>query len=77
MVRMFLFFSFLGDEHEMRFTACACEPLVITMVRAHLWPSSSQRPQFAFSFGFLNWAEALLLEAQVSPNDSLVQLAQR
>ncbi len=39
------------------------------MVRARLWPSSPQRPQFAFSFEFLNWAEALLLEAQVSLND--------
>ncbi len=39
------------------------------MVRARLWPSSPKRPQFAFSFEFFNWAEALLLEAQVSLND--------
>ena len=50
--------------------ACnACEPLVFTMARARLWPSSPWRPQYVFSFELLDWAEALLLEAQVSIND--------
>ena len=43
--------------------------LVSPMVRACLLPSSPQRPHFAFSFELLNWAESLLLEAQVSLND--------
>ncbi len=60
---------YLGEQHSVQFTACACEPLVHTMVRAHLWPSSPQRPHFAFTFELLNWEEALLLEAQVSLND--------
>lgn len=51
------------------FATCACEPLIFTMVRARLWPSSPQRPRFGFSFDLLDWAEALLLEAQVSLND--------
>ena len=50
------------------FATCACEPLVFTMVRARLWPSP-QRPRYGFSFEVLDWAEVLLLEAQVSVND--------
>ena len=53
----------------MQFTTCACEPLVHTMVKARLWPSSPQRPHFGFAFELLDWAEALLLEAQVSLHD--------
>ena len=59
----------LGEEHNIKFTICACEPIVLTMMRAHLWPSSPQRPHFGFSFEILDWAEALLLEAQISLND--------
>ncbi len=46
-----------------------CEPLVFTLIRARLWPSSPQRPHFAFAFELLDWTEALLLEAKVSLND--------
>lgn len=53
----------------MKFTACDCESLVSTMTRARLWPSSPHRPEFGFSFELLDWAEALLLEAQVSLHD--------
>ena len=62
-------YLFIGDEHNVMFTTCACEPLVFTIARAHLWPSSPQRPQYGFSFELLDWAEALLLEAQESLND--------
>ncbi len=53
----------------MKFTTCGCESLVSTMVRARLWQSSPHRPEFGFSFELLDWAEALLLEAQVSLHD--------
>lgn len=59
----------LGFEHNILFNYCDCEPLVVTMVRAHLWPSSPQRPSLAFTFSFLDWAEALLLECQVALKD--------
>ena len=39
------------------------------MVRARLWPASPHRPQLAFTFELLDWAEALLLECQVSLMD--------
>ena len=44
----------LGFEHDVLFTYCECEPLVVTMVRAHLWPSSPQRPNIAFTFDLLD-----------------------
>ena len=61
-------YLFIGDEHNVMSTTCACE-LVFTMATARLWPSSPLRPQYGFSFELLDWAEALLLEAQVSLND--------
>ena len=51
---------------NIQFATCSCVLLVLTMVRARLWPSASQRPHFAFAFELLDWAESLLLEAQVS-----------
>ena len=59
----------LGFEHYVLFTYCECEPLVVTMVRAHLWSSSPQRPNIAFTFDLLDWTEALLLECQVALKD--------
>ena len=62
-------FFLLGNEHNVRFTSCKCEPLVVTMVRARLWPASPQNPHYAFTFELLDWAEALLLECQVALKD--------
>jgi len=33
------------------------------------WPATPSRPNLAFSFSFLDWMEALLLEAQVPSQD--------
>lgn len=60
---------FIGEEHNIKFATCGCEPLVVTMVRARIWPSTAQRPHLAFTFDLLDWMEALLLECQVSVND--------
>ena len=59
----------LGEEYSILFASCTCEPLVVTMIRARLWPSTPQRPQLAFTFELMDWAEALLLECQVSLRD--------
>ena len=59
----------LGEECQIQFATCSCEPLVLTLARARLWPSSPQRPHFAVAFELLDWTEALQLEAQVSLND--------
>lgn len=64
-----MWFFLLGGEHTVKFASCACEPLVVTMIRARIWPSSPQRPHLAFTFDLLDWAEALLLECQVPVED--------
>ena len=38
-------------------------------MRAHLWPTTPSNPHMAFTFNLLDWAEALLLECQVSVQD--------
>ena len=54
-----------GVEISVRVVSCDCEPLLVTLVRAHLWPASLSYPRYAFSFKPLDWAESLLLECQV------------
>ena len=59
----------IGMEHSIFFVYCTCEALAITLVRAELWPATPTSPKFTFSFALLDWAESLLLEAQVSLKD--------
>lgn len=56
-------------ERMVSITCCDCEPLAVALVRARLWPASPRFPKYAFSFDLLDWAEALLLECQVSLKD--------
>ena len=56
-------------EHEVQFMSCGCEPLAVSLAKAELWPATPTNPRYAFSFTLLDWAEALLLEAQVSLKD--------
>ena len=65
----FFFFYTIGNEHNINFVWYHCEPLVVTMVRARLWPATPQRPKIAFTFELMDWAEALLLECQVALKD--------
>ena len=62
-------FTVLGCEHKVQFVYCSCEPLVMTMVCARLWPATPQHPRLAFCFELLDWAEVLFLECQVAPKD--------
>ena len=59
----------LGIEHSISFVYCQCEPLIVTMARAQLWPSSPTKPCIAFTFQLLDWFEALLLECQTALKD--------
>jgi hypothetical protein len=58
-----------GVEIMIHIVCCDCEPLTVTLARAHLWPASPSYPQYAFSFSLLDWAESLLLECQVALKD--------
>jgi hypothetical protein len=64
----------LGIQHHVSFIHCSCEPLVTTMARVRLWPSSPVHPQVAFTFELLDWCEALLLECQVALKDFCLAL---
>lgn len=56
-------------EVTLQIICCDCEPLAVTLARGQLWPASPSHPQYAFSFGLLDLAEALLLECQVALKD--------
>ena len=58
-----------GVEHQLQFLSCDCEALPLTLVRAQLWPGSARFLRYAFTFGLLDWAEALSLECQVAMKD--------
>jgi len=66
-----------GSQHSIQFTSCACEPLALTLARATLWPATPHHPRLVFTFGLLDLAEALMLEAQVSLHDFCQTLAFR
>ncbi len=59
----------LGSQHSINFASCGCEPLPVTLARAKLWPATPHHPRMVFTFGLLDWVEALMLEAQVSLHD--------
>lgn len=42
---------------------------MVTLVELGYWPATPSRPNLAFSFLFLDWMEALLLESQVVVQD--------
>jgi hypothetical protein len=58
-----------GIIHQLLFTHCSCEPVMVTLARADLWPATPHNPRFAFAFSLLDWAEALMLECQVALKD--------
>ena len=59
----------VGVEHNIKFAHCDCEPLIVTIVHAQLWPATPQYPRLTFCFELFDWAEALLLECQVALKD--------
>lgn len=65
---------FIGAEHAIEFMCCSCEPLAVTMARARLWPATPYNPRICFTFDLLDWAEALMLECQVSLKDFCASL---
>ena len=59
----------LGMEHSVLFMYCDCVTLAVTLTRVELWPATPTHPKCVFSYAILDWAEALLLEAQISVKD--------
>ena len=52
-----------------QFPFCTCESDCVKLIRLHYWPATSSKPLIAFTFHFLDWLEALLLECQVAVQD--------
>ena len=46
-----------------------CKPDALTLVELGYWPGTPSQPLVTFSFSFMDWMEALLLECQVSVQD--------
>ena len=59
----------VGIPRKINFPFCACESDCVKLIRLHYWPATSSKPQIAFTFHFLDWLEALLLECQVAVQD--------
>ena len=68
---------FIGFEHMVLFKTCGCEDLVVTLVKARLWPATPFNPRLVFTFDLLDWAEALLLESQTALKDFCMSLSYR
>ena len=60
---------YVGIPRKISFPFCACESDCIKLIRLHYWPATSSKPLVAFTFHFLDWLEALLLECQVAVQD--------
>lgn len=49
-----------------RHTYCGCEPECATLARYGLWPSSSKRPETAFTMQLMELCRAVQIEGQIS-----------
>ena len=58
-----------GILRKISFPFYTCESDCIKLIRLHYWPATSSKPLVAFTFHFLDWLEALLLECQVAVQD--------
>lgn len=59
----------LGIPRRAEVGFCKCRSDTLTLVELGYWPATPSRPKVAFSFAFLDWMEALLLECQVVVQD--------
>ena len=55
--------------HSLSVMFCSCETEVETLLRARLFPATPKLPQLVFTFEFMDWLEALMLECHVSTYD--------
>ena len=61
--------NWLGVPRHVEVGFCKCKSDTVTLVELGYWPATPSRPNPAFSFSFLDWMEALLLESQVVVQD--------
>ena len=59
----------LGVPQNLNVQFCKCRSNALTLIELGYWPGTPSHPFIAFSFPFMDWMEALLLECQVSVQD--------
>jgi len=64
-MKLWQLLNFLGNPCKADIGFCKCKNDADVLTKLGYWPATSSRPNLAFSFSFLDWMEALLLEAQV------------
>ncbi len=55
-------YIYVGFQHKVCVSFCACEPEAVTLVRHHMWPATPKNPTLAFHQDLLLWLESLILE---------------
>lgn len=61
-------YVYIGVPRQLNISFCKCKSDSLRIMEFGYWPASPS-PVLAFSFLFLDWLEALLLECQVAVND--------
>ena len=51
---------YVGIEIKIHILCCDGEAFALTLTCAQFWPANPLYPQYAVSFGLLDWAESLL-----------------
>ncbi len=62
-------YVYIGVPRQLNISFCKCKNDSLRIMELGYWPASPSRPVLAFSFSFLDWLEALLLECQIAVND--------
>lgn len=63
--KQYIYIVIIGIPRHAEVGFCKCKSDALTLTELGYWPATPTRPNLAFSFEFLDWMEALLLEAQV------------
>ena len=65
----FSMYVYTGVPCQLNISFCKCKNDALRIMELGYWPASPSHPLLAFSFLFLHWLEALLLECQLAVND--------
>ena len=66
---MHILTKYVGIPYHLNVQFCKCVPDALRLINLGYWPATPTRPVLAFTFSFMEWLEALLLECQISVQD--------
>ncbi|XP_028417977.1 uncharacterized protein LOC114542684 isoform X2 [Dendronephthya gigantea] len=67
--KLFTLVDAFGNQHLKQVSVCSCESHAVTLIRAHFWPGSPERPSIGFHLKLMDLAEKLFLHNQVPLKD--------